>query len=43
VDDGTFDVTCPYRGEELTVHVESDVGGTSVQDTLLQTLRERQH
>jgi Cysteine-rich CPXCG len=32
VDDDTFDVTCPYCGEDVTIHVESDVRRTFVQD-----------
>ena len=27
-----FVVTCPYCGEDVEIHVESDVGGTLVQD-----------
>jgi hypothetical protein len=30
--DDTFEVTCPYCGEDVTIHVESDVRGTFVQD-----------
>ena len=32
MDDETFDVTCPYCGEAVTIHVESDVRGSFVQD-----------
>ena len=28
----TFEVTCPYCGEDVTIHVEPDVRGTFVQD-----------
>jgi len=27
-----FVVSCPYCGEDIEIHVESDVGGTLVQD-----------
>jgi hypothetical protein len=27
-----FDVICPYCGEEVTIYLERDVGGTFVQD-----------
>ena len=30
--DDTFEVTCPYCGEDVTIHVERDVRGTFVQD-----------
>ena len=30
--DDTFEVTCPYCGEDVTIHVEPDVRGTFVQD-----------
>jgi len=32
VDDDTSDVTCPDCGDVVTIHVESDVRGTFVQD-----------
>ena len=30
--DEDFWVTCPYCGEEVEIHLESDVAGTLVQD-----------
>ncbi|MEO6325200.1 MAG: CPXCG motif-containing cysteine-rich protein [Thermoanaerobaculia bacterium] len=30
--DGEFLITCPYCGEEVEIHLESDVIGTLVQD-----------
>ena len=30
--DDTFEVTCPYCGEELEIFVEADVSGSFVQD-----------
>ena len=31
-DDSLFAVTCPYCGEDVEIYVESDVGGSFVQD-----------
>jgi hypothetical protein len=30
--DDTFDVTCPYCGEQVDIYLEPDVRGTFVQD-----------
>jgi len=30
--DDSFTVTCPYCGEDIELYVETDVGGTFVQD-----------
>ena len=30
--DDEFFITCPYCGEEVEIHLESDVAGTLVQD-----------
>ena len=30
--DDEFFITCPYCGEEVAIHLESDVTGTLVQD-----------
>lgn len=32
MDDGRFDVTCPFCGEEVEIYVEPDVLGRFVQD-----------
>lgn len=32
MDQELFDVTCPYCGQELEIHVEADVRGDFVQD-----------
>jgi hypothetical protein len=32
VDDGSFEVTCPYCGETVEIYVEADVHGGFVQD-----------
>jgi len=32
MDEDSFDVTCPYCGEQVEIYVEPDVSGSFVQD-----------